>query len=122
MSEQFEVNYGNRLMAEALGIKLEHSKLLDEEGYSIPGHWVYDDMEGKPTVLFRQQLRFHKDWNWLHRVVDHITTLNRFVDEYPDNSVFWDAWCGGDMDTVWDECVEYLEWEKKSYKENSENI
>ena len=45
MSEQFEVNYGNRLMAEALGIKLEHSKLLDEEGYSIPGHWVYSVKE-----------------------------------------------------------------------------
>lgn len=116
--ERFDTNYGNRLMAEALGLKLEHSPLFDEYGYSIPGQWVYEDMEGKPTVLFRVQLHFHKDWNWLHRVVEHITTLNVFGREYPDDSKFWDAWCQLDMEEVWEECVAFLEW----YKENSENV
>lgn len=54
--------------------------------------------------------RWHDDWNELMFLVQKITTTPEFQNDYPDNSIFWDAYNSIDKEETFEACIEFIEW------------
>lgn len=53
---------------------------------------------------------FQNDWNDLMFLVQKITTTTEFHADYPNNSVFWDAYNEIDETEIYNACVEFIKW------------
>jgi len=57
---------------------------------------------------------YKEDWDVLMELVRKITTNTKFQNDYPDNSLFWDAYNSISKEDTFDACVSFLQWLKKN--------
>ena len=95
----------------------ENFSCIEEQEIQIESEWGYGLVE--QDLLFAEQLKFHKDWNWLMQVVDKIYEMNLYYDRYIDynSSMISDGKInlGTRINRVYEQVVEFIKW----YNENS---
>ena len=96
----------NKLMAEFMGFQSTSLGWFDNEEHLI-------NVEKDNTF---DDLKFHKDWNWLMSVVEKCLTLN--VDVEPINHYFIinDALLTININEVYNACVEFIKWYNQQSK------
>ena len=90
----------NKLMAEFMGFQSTSLGWFDNEEHLI-------NVEKDNTF---DDLKFHKDWNWLMEVAEKCLTVN--VDVEPINHYFIinDALLTININEVYNACVEFIKW------------
>lgn len=58
----------------------ENFSCIEEQEIQIESEWGYGLVE--QDLLFAEQLKFHKDWNWLMEVVEKIESLSKENETY----------------------------------------
>ena len=95
----------------------ENFSCIEEQEIQIESEWGYGLVE--QDLLFAEQLKFHKDWNWLMEVVEKIYQTNLYYDKYIDfNSSMFSSGkieLSTNKESVYNACVEFIKW----YNENS---
>ena len=93
----------NKLMAEFMGFQSTSLGWFDNEEHLI-------NVEKDNTF---DDLKFHKDWNWLMEVAEKCLTVN--VDVEPINHYFIinDALLTININEVYNACVEFIKWYNK---------
>lgn len=96
---------------------LENNKLIAE----FMGNTVIEQNGEFYCKLAHYQLRkippFDTDWNRLMEVCNKLTTLTEWED-YPNQSQFWDTFCGLDIDDTYLEAVDFIKFYNSAQKEN----
>lgn len=59
---------------------------------------------------------FQNDWNDLIFLVQEITTTSSFHTDYPNNSIFWDAYAQIDKQEIYNVCLEFIKWYNEQNK------
>ena len=90
----------NKLIAEFMGFQPTSLGWFDNEEHLI-------NVEKDNTF---DDLKFHKDWNWLMEVAEKCLTVN--VDVEPINHYFIinDALLTININEVYNACVEFIKW------------
>ena len=115
----------------------ENFSCIEEQEIQIESEWGYGLVE--QDLLFAEQLKFHKDWNWLMEVVEKIEGLGyrtlaenecfmitksklssfdvRSKDDY--STIFSDNYeinhyGGSKKENVYNACVTFIEWYNKN--------
>ena len=93
----------NKLIAEFMGFQSTSLGWFDNEEHLI-------NVEKDNTF---DDLKFHKDWNWLMEVAEKCLTVN--VDVEPINHYFIinDALLTININEVYNACVEFIKWYNK---------
>ena len=93
----------NKLIAEFMGFQSTSLGWFDNEEHLI-------NVEKDNTF---DDLKFHKDWNWLMGVAEKCLTVN--VDVEPINHYFIinDALLTININEVYNACVEFIKWYNK---------
>ena len=96
----------NKLMAEFMGFQSTSLGWFDNEEHLI-------NVEKDNTF---DDLKFHKDWNWLMEVVEKCLTVN--VDVEPINHYFIinDALLTININEVYNTCIEFIKWYNQQSK------
>ena len=107
----------------------ENFSCIEEQEIQIESEWGYGLVE--QDLLFAEQLKFHKDWNWLMEVVEKIEGLEKgkySLITQQKSCLLWDNDKGEELEdfnssfkaetkieAVYNACVEFIKW----YNENS---
>ena len=103
----------NKLISIFMG-KKESPYEFSEFGYiNSKGQWKDE--------FLPEQLKFHKDWNWLMKVVEKIENYNEFtnvlfaprgcaIDCYIENGFSFSNDCDTKIEAVYNACVEFIKW------------
>ena len=107
----------------------ENFSCIEEQEIQIESEWGYGLVE--QDLLFAEQLKFHKDWNWLMEVVEKIESLDSgtYTLVFQQKScLIWNNDKGEELgffnssfkaetkiEAVYNACVEFIKW----YNENS---
>ena len=107
----------NKLIAEFLGFELFNNKYyeLSQFGYmKTNGEWS--------DVFYPETLKFHKDWNWLMKVVENIESLGYLVkiafnvviirDKDNENNIitFQTIKANPKKDAIYFACLDFIKW------------
>lgn len=81
-----EILNGNKLLAEFMGAKFDNHDNQHQKHWLFPNslNWYHNTV---PGYIFKHNLKYHSDWNWLMSVVDKIEDL-RYKD-IEDNEIQW---------------------------------
>ena len=106
----------------------ENFSCIEEQEIQIESEWGYGLVE--QDLLFAEQLKFHKDWNWLMEVVEKIEGLEKgkySLITQQKSCLLWDNDKGEELEdfnssfkaetkieAVYNACVEFIKW----YNEN----
>ena len=88
----------------------ENFSCIEEQEIQIESEWGYGLVE--QDLLFAEQLKFHKDWNWLMEVVEKIEPL---ISESEFKYRIGNDLLSVNKEGVYNACVEFIKW----YNENS---
>jgi hypothetical protein len=102
----------NKLIAEFLG--------QNKMPYEFPQFGYIKTNGDWNDTFFDNQLKFHKDWNWLMEVVEKIESLcnnrgfeisSRFVHIRVNNNLTISSGvCSNRIEAVYNACVEFIKW------------
>ena len=104
----------NRLIAEFMGFQSTSLGWFDNEEHLI-------NVEKDNTF---DDLKFHKDWNWLMEVVEKIENYNEYtnvffapegcaIDCHIENGFSFSNDCDTKIEAVYSVCVEFIKWYNK---------
>ena len=107
----------NKLMAEFMGFQSTSLGWFDNEEHLI-------NVEKDNTF---DDLKFHKDWNWLMSVVEKIENYNEYtnvffapegcaIDCHIENGFSFSNDCDTKIEAVYSVCVEFIKWYNKQSK------
>lgn len=105
--EQKEIERGNKLIVEFMGIEFK------DKGYSNKMAMI------KGGFYFPNELLYHSNWDWLIPVVDNIS----YVCELNNNELYRKFYNGDNeellifrfpMDKTWELCIKFIEWYNKN--------
>lgn len=68
----------------------------------------FEPLDGK--FLSGHELKFDSDWNWLMVIANDITATDDFKYDYEGKEYFWDVFCQFDINAVYQEVIDFLEW------------
>ena len=105
----------------------ENFSCIEEQEIQIESEWGYGLVE--QDLLFAEQLKFHKDWNWLMEVVEKIESLGGavcigncvmiifYLTDVMGESYSKTRELIGEtkIEAVYNACVEFIKW----YNENA---
>ena len=76
---------------------------------------IKDSLEKSRPLFsyFDNQLLFHKDWNWIMKLVHEITTEDDFQTDYPKNFLFWEAFNQIDIEETYNACIDFINWKNE---------
>lgn len=118
----------NKLLAEFMefkqckGIRSESGKYFDywakenfscieEQEIQIESEWGFGLVE--QDLLFAEQLKFHRDWNWLMQVVEKIDSLGYSKELFKEQSKVCALPISTKIESVYNACVEFVKWYNK---------
>ena len=99
----------------------ENFSCIEEQEIQIESEWGYGLVE--QDLLFAEQLKFHKDWNWLMEVVEKIESIGftfetkknwaRITRKGENIILRWEE-DKTKIEAVYNACIEFIKW----YNEN----
>ena len=107
----------NKLMAEFMGFQSTSLGWFDNEEHLI-------NVEKDNTF---DDLKFHKDWNWLMAVVEKIENYNEYtnvffapegcaIDCHIENGFSFSNDCDTKIEAVYSVCIEFIKWYNQQSK------
>ena len=107
----------NKLMAEFMGFQSTSLGWFDNEEHLI-------NVEEDNTF---DDLKFHKDWNWLMSVVEKIENYNEYtnvffapegcaIDCHIENGFSFSNDCDTKIEAVYSVCIEFIKWYNQQSK------
>ena len=107
----------NKLMAEFMGFQSTSLGWFDNEEHLI-------NVEKDNTF---DDLKFHKDWNWLMSVVEKIENYNEYtnvffapegcaIDCHIENGFSFSNDCDTKIEAVYSVCIEFIKWYNQQSK------
>ena len=105
----------------------ENFSCIEEQEIQIESEWGYGLVE--QDLLFAEQLKFHKDWNWLMQVVEKIECCDFIFSIHHEVANIFNGECNEltynettqartKIEAVYNACVEFIKW----YNENKSHL